>query len=208
MKDSMSFSALGRAPLWALAVSSCLMTGCALLSKAEPLSPRYFSPEPSVEPAGDRAPPVRADLRLGNVDAAAYLDERIAYRPSETELGYFEDQRWTEPPAAYLRRALTQELFERRGLSRIVGGAAPTLDAELVSFEELREGARRARVSLRFTLRDERRALLEHTLVVERPIAPGDDAAARGLTLALSKALEDAVAQVADQVVGELQKAP
>jgi len=202
-------SSTGR--LLALALSLC--PACALMSKGEAFSPRYFSPdvsEPTLRLVGNSATAtgVAPELRLGQVEAASHLEERIAYRPGEGELGYYDSWRWTEPPQAYLRRALARELFERRSLVHVVSGAGPTLDVELVSFEELRQGTPAGRVELRFSLSDGRRMLLEQTLRVERPVAPGavEDAAPR-LTKALSSALAEAVAQVAERVTTELGRA-
>lgn len=179
---------------------------CALSSKGEPLSPRYFSPDLGQSSTAARAAPgVPLELRLGQMGAASYLEERIAYRLSEAELGYYDDRRWTEPPEEFLRRALGRALFEDRGLRRVVSGLAPTLDVELVSFEELRYGASRARVTLRFALADERHVLLERVLTVEQPIAEGEAKAAPvRVAVAMSKALSRAVADVADAVIAEL----
>jgi cholesterol transport system auxiliary component len=192
--------------VYAVALLAFWLKGCALTSKSEPMSPRYFSPD-----VGRSAPAVRAqalsrlELRLGQIGAASSLEERIAYRMSETELGYYDNRRWTEPPEEYLRRALGHELFEDRGLRRVVSGAAPTLDVELVHFEELRYGANRARVAVRFSLRDEHSALLERVLVVEQPIASGEsEAAPVRVAVALSNALSQAVSNLADEVVAEL----
>lgn len=198
----------------ALLVLCCLCSGCALVSKAQPLAPRYFSPDsPSAqaERAPDSAEPSAPalELRLGQIDAAVHLEERIAYRPGHGELGYYESWRWTEPPQAYLRRALARELFERRGLVRVVSGNAPTLSVELTSFEEVREGRRGvARVELTVLLRGERRALLERTLRQERPL-PADSADdPRPLTQSLASALDAAVSQVADLVSARLAELP
>ena len=191
-----------------LALALCAQ-GCAFTSKGEPLSPRYFSPDLGQSaPAARPAPGTALELRLGQMGAASYLEERIAYRLSETELGYYEDRRWTEPPEEFLRRALGRELFEQRRLSRVVSGPAPTLDVELVGFEELRYGASRARVTLRFSLANERRMLVERVLTVEQPIANGEekDAPVR-VAVAMSKALSHAVANLADAVVAELPAA-
>ena len=177
------------------------------------MSPRYFSPdagEPTLRQA-DKTPTsavAALELRLGQVEGASHLEERIAYRPNEGELGYYDSWRWTEPPQAYLRRALARELFERRGVVHVVSGPAPTLDVELVSFEELRQGTPSGRVELWFSLSDGRRMLLERTVRVQRPVASGaaEDAALR-LTKTLSSALEEAVAQVAALVTLELGRA-
>jgi ABC-type uncharacterized transport system auxiliary subunit len=191
---------------WLALLALCACPACALTSKAEPLTPRYFSPEQ--ESAAAPAPPASAplELRLGEVSAAAHLEERIAYRPSEGELGYYESWRWTEPPQAYLRRALARELFERRGLVRVVSGNAPTLNVELTSFEELRAEPARARVELSIVLRGERLALLERTLRKELPLPAGSSDEPLRLTRALSQALDSAVSEVADLVSARLAK--
>ena len=218
MRNSSSTSRLRRGAtstrrLLAATVTLALCSACALMSKSEALSPRYFSPdigEPTLRLADKASTSAAAalELRLGQVEASSHLEERIAYRPSEGELGYYDSWRWTEPPQAYLQRALARELFERRGLVHVVSGAAPTLDVQLVSFEELRQGTPAGRVELAFSLSDGRRMLLEQTVRVEQPIAPGaaEDAAPR-LTKALSSALEDAVAKVAELVTLELARA-
>ena len=78
------------------------VSACALTSKAEVVTPRYFSPEPM---AGGHSPkvPEKLELRLGEVSSASHLDERIAYRVGGAEMGFYEDQRWTENPEAYRR---------------------------------------------------------------------------------------------------------
>jgi ABC-type uncharacterized transport system auxiliary subunit len=185
------------------------LLGCALTSKGAPLAPRYFSPELRQEGPTDSTVNHGLELRLGRIEAAAHLEQRLAYRSNESELGYYDSWRWTEPPEAYLARALAQQLFEQRALVHVVSGPAPTLDVELSSFEELRSGAQRARVELRLILRDERRSLLERTLRVERAIAPGtpEDEPLR-LTRALSAALEEAVGKVVVLVTSELERSP
>jgi uncharacterized lipoprotein YmbA len=184
------------------------LVGCALTSKGAALAPRYFSPELRQEGPPRAKAKGGIELRLGRIQAAAHLEQRLAYRSNESELGYYDSWRWTEPPEAYLVRALSQQLFEQRGFVHVVSGAAPTLDVELSSFEEVRSGAR-ARVELRLSLRDERLSLLERTLRVERAIAPGtpEDAPLR-LTRALSAALEEAVGKVAALVTSELERSP
>lgn len=203
---------------WALSVGLpwigllCLLSGCALSSKGEALTPRYFTPAPADRleprspepPSADRAP--APELRIGRVEPAAHLEERIAYRLSATELAYYEDRRWTEPPEQFVRRALELELFERRAFQRVVSGAAPTLDVEVLRFEELREKPPRARLSLLITLRDERHALLERTVSVDAPFeATGD--AGPALAAAMASALGEATEQVAEQVAAQLAKA-
>jgi len=201
----MSLSAVRRALAVALGALPALTSSCALTSKAEVLVPRYFSPESTRD---TRSPSVTEnfELRLGQVSSASCLDERIAYRVSGAEMGFYEDQRWTENPEVYLRRALERDLFEERGLSRIVAGGTPILDIELTAFEEVRTQPPKARVAVVFNLRDDRRSILERTLDLERPIIQrsGADAAQR-LAETLTNALNEAVRRVGDEVVENLR---
>lgn len=190
-----------------LVLAACLQSACALTGKADALSPRYFSPEQVA--ASQKAPnPQHLELQLGQVSSASHLDERIAYRLSGAEVGFYDDRRWTEIPEAYLRRALERELFEQRGLQRIVTGSAPTLDVELTAFEELRGKPTKARVTLSFSVHDERRSLLERSINVEREVTEqaGADPAAR-LAATLAATLADAVVSVGALVSAELLSA-
>jgi cholesterol transport system auxiliary component len=162
-----------RAALLLCALSSLGAPGCALTSKSEPSAPRYFSPERPGGPArsGPRPTGPTGELRLGRVSGPAFLDERLVYRDSAHELGYYQERRWTEAPDQYLSRRLAHVLFEERGLHRVVAGAAATLEVELVAFEEIRAPRRAARVEVIARLRDQRTVRWEETLTVEEPIA-------------------------------------
>jgi cholesterol transport system auxiliary component len=201
----------GRFVFVLLGILASFQASCALTSKGTALSPRYFSPELGAPPATFPAPAGESlALRLGTVEAASHLEERMAYRIHASELGYEEERRWTERPEEYLRRALEEELFERRHLRRIVSGAGPTLDVELFAFEELRGPTPRVRLALRFTLHDARQSSLERSLTVERPLAPPsrDTLHAQLVASALGAALMSAVAEVADEVSQKLVAPP
>ena len=97
--------------------------------------------------------------------------------------------------------ALARALFEEHGLLRVASGSAPTLDAELVAFEEIRSPERKARVQVIMTLDDDRAGSQQATISVEQPIHAAigsDDASA--VVEALSLALEQCVAQIAERV--------
>jgi cholesterol transport system auxiliary component len=193
--------------LWTLIVLFGSAVSCALTGKAEALYPRFFSPEieATPTPAPARVAPA-LELRLGQVEAASYVEERFAYRLEPSELSYYEDRRWTEPPERYLRRALERELFQQRGIVRTVSGPGSTLDVELTAFEELRRAPRRVRLVLSFSLHDERQSQLERRVVVERPLpASAANASAQEVTAALALALSAAVLDVSDQVTRELR---
>jgi cholesterol transport system auxiliary component len=111
--------------------------GCALTSRGSVLDVRYFSPEP---PATHQELPSQTNVvvRLGSVRSAPHLRERIAYRESEYELGFYDDKEWTDRPEFYLRRALERKLFEVRHFEQTKSSSAPSLEVELLAFEEQR----------------------------------------------------------------------
>lgn len=202
----------GRAPaLLLFAVSALLGAGCALTSKSDPLSPRYFSPELPGEVSRSRPRPAGPplELRLGRVDGAAHLEERLVFRDSDHEFGYYVERRWTEAPEEYLKRRLARVLFEERGLVHVVGGAAATLEVRLTAFEELRAPKRIARVQVTARLQDQRVVHWEETLTVDQPVVAtgkGDDAGE--MVAALGQALRAVVDRIADRVVEDLAAPP
>jgi ABC-type uncharacterized transport system auxiliary subunit len=176
------------------------LAGCgALLGKAEPMNVRYFTPvlqEPEARASGT----VQAlPLRLGRIESSEHLQERMAYRPSEHEVGYYESLRWTERPDAYFRRALGRELFEKKRFAHVIGGLSPTLEAELVAFEELRE-VKAVRVEARVLVHDGRRVMLEQTVRVEE--SRSDDT-----PIAVTDALSRALHKVVSQITAEVERA-
>jgi cholesterol transport system auxiliary component len=185
------------------------LSDCALTSKADAVYPRFYSPEPEAATVATAAPRSPLALRLGQVSAASYVEERFAYRVEPTELSYYDDRRWTEAPEQYLRRALERELFERRGIHRVISGAGATLDVELTAFEELRSAPARVRLALTFSLYGDRQSQLQRSLIVERPLPTSrEGASAREVTAALTLALATVVSDISEQVARELAATP
>ena len=197
---------------WLLGAAAALLTaGCALTSKSEPIAPRYFSPERPADAARASKKPldVPLELRLGRVSGSSHLDERLVYRDSAYQLGYYEERRWTEEPAEYLRRSLARVLFEDRGLRHVVGGLGPSLEVELTGFEEIRSPKHLARVQMTARLQDARVVRWEETLTVDQPITEdGSGDAASGMVAAIGVALGAAVDHIADRVVSDLSTPP
>jgi ABC-type uncharacterized transport system auxiliary subunit len=148
-------------------------------------------------------------LRVGRVNAASYIRDRIAFRTSSVEIGYYDDERWTEKPESYVRRDLARALFEDEGVQEIVGGVGPTLDVDLDSFEELPE-SRAAVVQLSWQLRDDTVVLQRQTIRVQRPLGqePKGGTTQKSLALALSGALDEAIDQIVKAVVPKLAVTP
>lgn len=180
------------------------LCGCAFFGKSEPLTPRYYTADvarPSGAPSASSAP--RPELRLGAVLGGSHLRERIAYRTGPHELGFYEQRRWTERPEVYVRRALAQALYEQRGLVQVVSGLAPTLEVELISFDELQKPSHAVRIEARVTLLDGRSVRLARVFTAEQPVQGEADDFAK-VPDAMSEALTRIVDEIAERVVAEL----
>lgn len=187
---------------------AALAAGCALTSKSDSVILRYFTPERVSVRTPPPAPPAAASsagpglqLHLGRVVTVTYLRERIAFRDSDYEIGFYDDLRWTERPDAYVKRAMVRALFEDQPIKQIVSGSGPTLDVEVTAFEELRIPRHAARVEITWRLYDAFSVLAQKTVLVERPIAEppstiNASAVATAMSEALSLAVKDAVAGV------------
>jgi ABC-type uncharacterized transport system auxiliary subunit len=184
---------------------ACLLSSaCALTSRSDPLQIRYFSAD-SAEAQRGPASAVRGptvSLRLDRVRSSAHLGETIAYRTGVHELGYYDGERWTERPEAFLERGLERAFFQEQGVTRVVGGVSETLSVELISFEEVRGPKPVARIEVGVTLHDERSSHLEQTIRVERAIGAGGTDEATRAVAALSEAMSEAIQRIA-QVVTE-----
>ncbi len=195
------------------ALTGSLTLGCALLSKGDQGAARFFVIEHVPRVSG--TDPVQADkiqtkkmnLRLGRVTGALHLEERLVYRDSQYELGYYRERRWTEPPDIFLERLLARLLFEDLGLSRVVGGVGPTLEVRLTAFDEIRVPTRFARARVVARLHDERSVFWEETLTAEIPIVVNDRSDLVTETVkALGLAMQSVIDQIAERAVKELDK--
>jgi cholesterol transport system auxiliary component len=191
-----------------IAATACLAltASCALLSKSEPILPRYFSPEAITTGHPQPGAPGELELRLGRVNAAAYVKAEMVRRDSAVEISYYEERLWTEKPEVYVRRALTRALFDPRGVREVVAGPAATLDVDVVAFEEVVHPAHVGRVSLAYTVSDERVVLLSERVTIDRPVRQARGAAsADAIVEALAEALSAAVDAVAAATTSELR---
>lgn len=186
--------------VWLALVCGCL--GCsALFQKSEPLTVQYFSPEDRAgrfPRAAESAP--RPALRIARITSLSHLDTRLVERSQQNTLIYRDAARWSENPARFLERGLAHALFEEHGIRQAISGRALTLDAELIAFEQIQN---EVRVSITWTLHDEKASLSYETLSVTRGLKAGD-VSAGAVARALSEALDECVAQIAARVVSEL----
>lgn len=183
-------------------------SGCALTSKADIVTVRYFSPEqikPHLTQAESASRPAANEgsqastpaVRLGRVSSGANLRERIAYRGAAYELGYYEDWRWTERPEAFVRRQLARKLFEEHRFQRVLTGSAPTIEVELIAFDDLRlPTGRAARVQFRVIVFESATVLYEDTLTVDQPVTVARPTI-EDVVAAMAAALDTAAEKVA-----------
>ena len=193
--------------VFSAALAVLLGAGCALTSKSDSVNFRYFTPEGA--PARNAATPgkqgtsTNLELRLGRVNAASYIKDRIAYRASEYEVGFYEELRWTEKPEAYVRRALVRSLFEENGVKEVISGPGLILEVDLDAFEELRTPRHAAYVRLTWMLHGAQAVLVQKTFTVERPLTSSGAEAVAG---ALADALQEAIHAMVTEVLGEVAR--
>lgn len=177
-----------------VAAACAPLLGCALLTRGKTLDVHWYTPERMRANEGSTELQGKCDLRLGRVTSGADLGPRIAFGDGRYEVAYHDAYRWTERPEHYVRRALGRTLFEEGAFRRSVRGDAPTLDVELVDFEEVRTAAvHAARIAVRVVVTSDR-VKLERTVVVIEPVAgkPFEDFVA-----AMARALERTAREVA-----------
>ena|SRR5215472_14651 len=134
-----------------------LLTACG--SSRGPTTKYYKLDIPSAPAAAGPSAP--ASLRIENFRATDMLrQDRIVYRPSPEEVGFYEYHRWAEPPKDAVTKALADQLVKRHAFQSVeVSDGSDKTDYVLTgSIERLQEmdyaGAVRAQVIIAAELRD------------------------------------------------------
>jgi ABC-type uncharacterized transport system auxiliary subunit len=205
----------GRFPnrIFSALLSICLALSsvdCALTSKAEVLSIRYFCPEVlETSHVDSHQKPTGAwssEVKLGRVSSGPNLRERIAYRTTVYELKYYDHYRWTERPESYMRREITYALLSNGSLRRVLSNTSPILDVDLLDFEELYLPTSHAvRIRLNMVVTQGTEVLFERMLMIDSPVvgaAPEIDI----VVAAMATALKVAAGQITDHVATVLRK--
>ena len=188
-----------KTPLHALVVLLALAPACALTSKSTPVDIRWFSADLVTTTGAHLETRGAPKLSLGRVTSGSFLRNQIVVRTSSHEVTTYNDSRWTEYPETYLRRSLARALFESGRFEQALGGALPTLDVELIAFEEVRRGdPRTGHVELRYRLREGEVVRATGTVDVERPAPSNADMAA--VVAAIAQALDEATTRVSKEV--------
>ena len=184
----------------------CLMGGC--LTQSERTRVRYYSLnniETSVPRAARQWP---ATLGIRPLTAASRYRDRIFYRLSEVEVGFYPFDRWVEPPEEMVNQLLT-ELIESSGLfeqvvaAEDVQASAWILSGEVTRFDEVRKPEGRfAACWLRLELRQARTEELLWSEMLTAKVALSDNTPE-----ALAQAMSKAVYDVAVQLISRLGSA-
>lgn len=173
-----------------------LCTACVSgLGGSEPQTMRFYSAalDFEVEPV---APVEAMPVRVGRVVAARHLGERMVWRRAGVEYGFSELDRWTEPPAAWLERALTRSLRDAHGLPAGRGAGELLLELELFAFERDVD-ANAVRVGFTLVAMNGRAVVLEDSFHTVEPLAR---TGAQGYAEAARAALARSVGQAATAV--------
>jgi hypothetical protein len=184
---------------------AALGSGCALTSRGEALDIRFFTPEGAHADATivTTNVPAGPSLRLDRVTSGPDLGLRIVHGDGAYEVAYYEDRRWTERPALYLRRALDRSLFDNHGFRRELGGDSPALEAELLVFEEVKTpAAHAARIVTRIEVATDH-VVFADTVEVREPVT-GDRF--EDVVVAMARALDGTAEEIARRVGGALAK--
>lgn len=118
-------------------------------------------------------------------------------------VAFLERTRWTDPPRDLVERRLARTLYERWGLTRIVGGDGLTLEVTLSAFElDLSDPEHpHALVEVTGMLHDERRALFQKTIASKTTTrVPTDDDGMVVPDQAFAEAMSDALDETLDQL--------
>jgi hypothetical protein len=187
------------------ALACLVLAGCALTrGPRPPREIRTFTPETPEHVVRTARPTPTLRLRLGRVSSSADLRLHILHRNSPIEVTPYETLQWTEEPEAYVRRALSHVLFDERPIEEVVSGPAPTLEVEVVGFEEITY-RHSGRVELRYELQAERTTIARGTISIERRARTPN---IEGVVEAIGSALDAATDELANRVETALRAAP
>jgi ABC-type uncharacterized transport system auxiliary subunit len=193
-------------PLWILVVVS-VFTGCGSV-RAPTIKYYKLDVPPVPAPTG---PPVTASLRIEPFHTASLLrQDRIVYRPSAVEVGFYEYHRWAEPPNDTLTRALADQIMKRRFFQSVaVSNGVEKADYVLRgNVERLQEvdypGAVRVQVSISAELEDPVRKLViwSGAASSEWPVSKGD---VQAVVAAMGQASQQGIARLAADIAKFVQ---
>lgn len=183
-----------------------LLAGCG--SVREPATKYYRLDIPQAPtPAGPSAP---ASLRIEPFRTTGLLrQDRIVYRPSPVEVGFYEYHRWAEPPNDAVTKALADQLIRRRVFRSVEVSGAEKADYVLKgSIDRLQEvdykGAVRVQVMISAELEDpvQRRIIWSSTASSECAVAKSD---VQAVVAAMGQASQQSIVRLMTDVTKFVQ---
>ncbi len=181
-----------------------LLAGCLGPRSFTPI--RYYSLEPEAGSIPQATRTWAMPLGIQPFTAATRYRDRILYRLSEVEVGFYEYDRWVEPPQEMVARVVASALHASglfRQLRQVDHIQLPAwiLSATLLRFDEVRvPNASLAECWLRLELRRARDERLLWSKTLKSTVALTTKTPA-----ALATAMTLAVQQIARQLITELQ---
>jgi ABC-type uncharacterized transport system auxiliary subunit len=164
-----------------------------------------------VPPPASAAAAASPRLGVGQVQAAEpYRQERILYRSSPYRIQHYPADRWETAPADMVQEALIRYLQASGRFARVAAGKAgsadPRLDVRLVAFEEVDEGEHWfGEVQLDYEVVRGGGSLLSGT---SRQRVAAEGRTVEAVVVALSRALTNALGEVADRTATALSSRP
>jgi len=168
---------------------------------------QFFSIDtnPDVSASPTKAP---VSLWIPNFTASQRCRQQILYRSDEYEISYKELDRWVERPEEMVTRVFARIITDSGAFQDVVYGAIPkpadyTLEGYVLEFDEIRSSESwKARFSIRLVLYKtlERRTVWSAIETVEKPMEFHQ-------SVDLARAMSDAVAEVAENVLKEMVQA-
>jgi ABC-type uncharacterized transport system auxiliary subunit len=179
-----------------------LLAGC-----GSPRGPatKYYKLEipPAPAPAGPSAP---VSLRVEPFRTSNLLrQDRIVYRPSPVEVGYYDYHRWAEPPNDTVTKALADQLMKRRVFQSVeISDGEDKADYVLTGrIDRLQEvdymGAVRVQASISAELEDpvRRQKIWSGAVSSDCVVAKGD---VQAVVTAMGKASQQSIVRLAADV--------
>ena len=131
--------------------------------------------------AAARRPNDAVEVRLGRVSSGPNLRERIAYRDAALRARLLRRLALDERRRRSFAASSVGRCSKEHGFHRVLGGSAPTLEVEVIAFDDLRlPSGRAARVQLKVILFEDSGVVFEDTMTVDRPVSATAKATNRG----------------------------
>lgn len=171
-------STLSLASLLLAAITASALSGC---GAARPS--KYYQltvpKEMVTAPAGDAAP---VTLLVGNLlTSHLYREDRIVYSSGGGQMGTYEYQRWTEPPAEMVEEVLVRELRASGRYRSVYAHKSNTggdflVRGRLYDFKEVTGGSIIAKVSFDLEMRDLKSGAMvwTHSFTRDEPVGGKD----------------------------------